>query len=251
MGYRMGSKRQEWISAESAAEELGLDMASVEHLANDNFLRKLTDGNQLYIHRSDVERIRQLRKAAEVDPEELTRRVLILENIVERLTDSVNLLYESNGMHATRFEDIDDGDLVFLRENVVQELNHDSWPIDRLLSCCEVFLRLSEIEVERLNRITNDNHSWRPFYELCLKQSRFVTQHPKFDSNIDLQRCRDLLAQGRQNLRTIATLFIEMSHQDNPSHQLIAAVAAADMDMFDTIAKQLKGKAGVSELELL
>ena len=247
----MGSKRQEWISSESAADELGLDIASIEHLANDNFLRKLTVGNQLYIHRSDVERIRQLRKAAEVDPEELTRRVLILENIVERLTDSVNLLYEANGMHATRFEDIDDGDLIFLRENVAQELDHDSWPIDRLLSCCEVFLRLSELEVERLNKITNDNHAWRPFYELCLKQSRYVTEHPKFDVDIELQRCRDLLSQGRQNLRSIATIFIELSHQDSPSHELIAAVAAADMDMFDTLVKQLKAKTGTGSLELL
>lgn len=247
----MGSRRQEWISAKSAADELGLDIESIEYLANDNFLRRLTDGNQLYIHRSDVERIRELRKAAEVDPEELTRRVLILENIVERLTDSVNLLYEANGMHATRFDGMDDGDLMLLRENINQELARDTWPIDRLLSCCEVFLRLSEIEVERLNKITDDNHTWRPFYELCLKQSRFVGEHPKLDTNIDLQRCRDLLAQGRLNLRTIATIFIEMSHADSPSHELIAAVAAADMDMFDTLAKQLKGKAGVSNLELL
>lgn len=247
----MGSKRQEWVSSEIAANELGLDHDSIVHLAQENFVRRLTDGNQLFIHQADIDRLRDLRKAADIDPDELARRVLILESTVARLTESVNLVYQVNEMSSSRFEGMDDGDLLMLSENISSELVEEEWSIARLLSCCEVFLRLSELEIERLNEITEEDHAWKPFYELCLQQSRYVAEHEDLDTDLDLQRCRDLLAQGRRNLRGLAVLFIELSHQDGPSHKLIAAIAAADMDMFDSLIKQLKGKNERANLDLL
>lgn len=247
----MGSKRQEWISPKSAAKQVGLDAENIIHLAEEGFIRKLTDGNRLYIHKSDLDRLRELQKAAEVDPEELARRVMILESMVKNLTESINLVHQVNGMASSRFESLDDGDLMMLYENIKSESEDDEWPIARLLSCCEVFLRIGELEIERLNDILEIDDAWKAFYELCLEQSRYVVEHDEFDHDLELQRCRDLLAQGRSNLRSLAVLFIELSNRDEPSHKLISAMAASDIDMFDTLAAQLKNKSSRADLDLL
>jgi hypothetical protein len=111
-------------------------------------------------------------------------------------------------------------------------------------------MRLSEIEIEKLNELTETKDTWKPFLMLCLKQIQYVTTHPDFPYDIDLQHARDLLCRGRHNLRSIAVVCIELDHAQGTTKELLANMAASDIDAFDTMVRQLKARSRRGNLQI-
>jgi hypothetical protein len=231
----MKRNNQEWISLEEAAAEIQIAPESILSLANEGLVRKLDSR----VNRSDLQTLSKLMGVAEIDPDSLSHRVRILESTVSRLKEAIDILFQVNNMSSSRFSSMEDTELTTLYENICSELNKNNWDIGRILSCCEVFIRIGECEIEKLNNLVGTNHSWKPLYELCLKQSKYVNAHPKLETDANLQRCRELLNVGRKNIREIAVVFIEVCNSLEPSYKLVSALATTDIDTFNTLVKQL------------
>lgn len=247
----MGSTRSDWTTVREAAERLGTDPDSVKGLTEKGFIRKLSHGDTLLVHSKDIDDILKLRGGVQLSEEEMRREIVFLKREVARLKDAVDLLFQANQMAAARLDPMDDEALLQLFINVVDETRHEAWTTPRIFSCCELFLRISEIEIDRIGAVAETDAPWLPFYRLCLDQLKYVTTHPDFPIDIDLQRARDLLSRGRDNIRSIAIIMIELKESKGSSYELLAAAAATEVDAFDTLVKQMKNRCDSGDMQLL
>lgn len=249
MEDRVGSKGK-YITPTEAARILGCKPRKVHDLCDQGLVRRLNEGDDVFVRSEDIAEIHRLNIAGEMQPGEMIRRILFLETKVRRLEETLNLVLEVNGMAASRFIKMEDIDLHRLYQEVERALGEEEWSVEEMVRLCEIFVKITEVEVDRLNELLNTDHSWQPLYRLCLHMTRYVATQPDLTTNLDLQRVRDLLHAGRKNLSTIAVLFVEKAGQIGPSRKLLAKLAASDLELFDAMAKQLKGSSGRGKLQL-
>jgi hypothetical protein len=114
---------------------------------------------------------------------------------------------------------------------------------------CEIFLKITEIEIDKINDLLGVEHGWKPFYELCHKMTHCTLNNKQLDTDINVQRARDLLFASRKNLSTIAVLFIEKAAYLGPSRKLMAHIAKSDIELFDSMAKNFKKKKGTLKVQ--
>jgi hypothetical protein len=243
------SRNDAWIEAAAAADLLKCDVATIQELAEAGRLRWLLDGDVLMVKRDDVVELEASYGFTEMSDDEVRRNVVVLQRTVARLQSSVDLLLRVNGMAASSLGTLSDTELLSLFINMTDELRSTSWARPRLWSCAEVYVRIGDAEIDKLNELAKTEAAWRPFYELGLKQLRYVTELPELHTDLELQRIKDVLARGLTNLRSIAITFIELSGQTTSTHDLLARTAALDVAGFDTLVRQLKATSDRSHLE--
>jgi len=195
---------------------------------------------ELFVDGADVEAIKRLGMADELPAAKLIHEMRLLQAKVERLESSINMLFDINRMSASRFSKMSPGQLAHLHNSMVKNLEYDEWPTDRLLSFCEIFMLITEAEIELINRALETTTGWEPFYQLLIKTTLYVRDHPDRDTDLDLQRVLELFAIGRSNMRSIAMFFIHAHGDSGTSRDLLTELASNDVDMFDDMAKQLK-----------
>jgi len=240
-----------WIPIRDAAEKLRCEESVVEELADRAVIRRLTDGDTTFVRSDDVEEVVSIQGGIVMSPTDVWRRLILLERQVSRLQEALDLMLQVNALSSTRLEPMSDKTLLMLFINICEELKAEVWPIQRILSCCEVFLRINDEEMARVGELAETQTPWRPFYELCLKQLRYVTTHAEFPIDLNLQRCRDLLVRGRCNLRSIAVISIEINAGQDTSHKMLARLAATDVEEFDALLKQFRERSGRGHGRLL
>ena len=232
-----------YVPVSKAAEILECETEKVHELCDQGLVRRKLEGDEATVRREDIEEVYRLHLVGELRPGELVRRLLFAEQKLARLEGAVNLLFEVNQLAGSRFAEMDDPELHQVYGDVVDAMSETEWHVDRMIDLGEVFLRITEVEISRLNEILQIDCAWKPFYRLCLKMTRELGVSVEVDTNLEMQRARDLLYQGRKNLQTIAILFIENKAQLGPSRELLAKMAAADVEGFDTLAKQMSSTA--------
>jgi hypothetical protein len=237
----MGSNA-EYILASKAAKILNCPVKKVHALADQGLIRKQIEGDEIFYRVEDINEIHKLSIAGEMKPGEMIRRILFLEREVSRLKDAVNLLYEVNQMASSRFVQMDDFELLKLYENALENIGEDFWSIMTMTSFGEIFMKITEVEIDKLNELLSVDSSWRTFYELCMKLYNYVLKNKELKTNLELQRVRDILYLGKKNLATIAVLMTEKASQLGPSRRLLDKLTATDAEMFDSVAKQLHGE---------
>lgn len=235
----MGRTPSGYISVSKAASILQCDTKRIHSLCDHGLIRRIHDGNRTLVRSEDIAEIHRLNIAGEVKPGELLRRVLFLERQTQRLEAAINVLFEANKMKSSRFLEMTDDDLISLYENVRDDLGEDKWPRDRILSYSELFIKITEVEIDRLNDILEVEHSWQTFYQLLLELSRFIGSQRDLKTDLELQQIRNYLAVGRQNISTIAILFVERATQLGPARKFMERLASNDIDVFDDLAKKM------------
>lgn len=246
----MGSDSN-FIPITKAAQILGRTVGQVRDLLDQGLMKWKTDPQGVVVvDQIDLAEIHRLNLAGEIKPGELIRRLVFCERQVERLQLAVDLLMEVNNLVASRFTNMSDSDLMNLHDNARDAAGEKEWATDQMIHFCEVFSKISEIEIDRLDELLVTTNSWKTFYHLCIEMTRQVGAHPQLKTDLNLQRVRDLLYIGRKNLATIAVLFIEKSAQLGPSRKLLLKTAAVDIDLFDQLAKQLRETSHKGHLEI-
>ena len=235
----MGSSPK-YIRATKAANILGCPVDRVHEYCNQGLVRNQFEGDERLVNQEDIAEIHRLNLAGEMKPGELIRRLLFCERELDRLRMAVNKLYEINNLSASRFSKMSETDLMGMYHQVQEMLGEDEWPIKQMAETCEIFIKITEMEISTINDLLGVDNCWRPFFELCLKMTKYVSTHPKMDTDLDLQRVRDLLYASRKNLSAIAVLFVEKSATFGPSRTLLAKLAKTDLELFDHLARQLK-----------
>lgn len=237
----MGSK-DEYILLSRAASILGWPQDKLQDIISQGIVNWKIEGDSIYVNQADVADIHRLNIAGVMKPGELIRRLLFLERKVDRLELTMDMMLESSGLSASRFRMMTDKELQDLYDNAVGMLAEDKWTKDEMTPFCEVFVKISEVEIDRLNAIISLDHSWQTFYELCIRMTRHVASHPQLGNSLDLQRIRDLLSAGRKNLSTIAVLFVDKVAQVGPTRTLLERLAVSDLEAFDALARKIGKK---------
>jgi hypothetical protein len=233
-----------YITVTAAADILDCEVDKVYQLLDEHMLRGKREGDLTYVRQEDVAELLRLDMIG-IRYGEMVKRMLLLETQVSRLKASVNLLFEVNKLASSRFLEMGDVELQSLYNNIVNELGESEWEVARMLQLAEVFLRITELEIERLNDLMSMDNCWLPFHRLALRLTSYVGRHDGLETSYELQRVRDLLYGGRKNIQAIAILCIENKAQMGPSRKLLAAMAAEDIEAFDVVVKQLaKAKKG-------
>jgi hypothetical protein len=246
----MGSNLQGFMDMAEAAEILNCTEERIEYLCTSGSLRHQLTSEGRRVHIGDVDEARRLSAEGALPMSELTRKVVFLEAQVQRLEEAVNVLFSINGMLASRFSKMTNSQLVDLFHVLDRDIGVNVWPVERLLNYCEIFIRIGEDEVHRINVALDIDNSWLVFYELLMNVSKFVANHPELETNLDLQRVKELLAVGRKNIRDVSRYFIERSGESSTSQRLLYDLASNDVDMFDDLARQLKAKSPRGHLAL-
>jgi len=235
----MGSIGNGFIRVSEAAEIVGCTEEKIQLLCRQGMMRHLQEGETTWVRKKDLEEVRQAHSAGELEPGEILRRLLFAEQEIDRLKKAVNILYEINNMNSAKFLTISDSKLLEIYQSIVDDAEEEEWPIKRILSYCEVFIKITEIEIDKINALLDLDDAWVPFYELCLDMIRFIGAKKNLKTDLQLQRVLELLTAGRKNLSNIAILFVEKASILLPAHDLVSKLAMNDIDMFDKLAKQL------------
>lgn len=236
----MGSNPKGFIPVAEASRILCCSEDRVKSLAHRGLLKWRESGDEFLVDGEDVSAVARLGITDELPGAELIHEMRLLRAKVERLEASVELLFQTNEMAAGRMSGLNLDELAQLHQVISNDLDSSEWPADRMFSYCEIFIRITEEDIDRLNTILGHPHSWEPFYLLLLRISQYLRNLPDLKTSLQLQRIRELLEIGRANMRAVATFFIHASNDASPSKELLSKLASNDIDQFDDLAKQLK-----------
>lgn len=235
----MGRSTDQFISPVEAAKVLERTPEEVLSLCNEGLIRKKSTGQRVLVHLKDVEEVRETNLHARARPKDIVSRLLLLERKVKSLAHALDLFGAVSGMTSTSLDELSDQELVALSESVREALSLGSWDLDDMLKFSEVFLRISDSDVIRLNEALGTNDSWKDFYVLALNMSTFARKMESPPSR-DLDTVRALLQQGLRNLRSIGVLFIENSAYLETSKTILQKTMSHDLAEFDTLIRKLK-----------
>lgn len=243
----MGRISNLFISLVEAARILGRTPEQVNELCDEGLIRRRSDGFSLSVHKGDVEEVHEANLHDMARPRELVAKVLLLEREVRALRSSLDILMKVNGMLSSSLSELPTEHLILLTETARAKLRQDDWSIEELLTLSEVFLRVSDADIVRLNEAVGAHDSWRVFYELCLRMCWFVREGA-LPEDKDTETARVLLHRGLRNLRSIGVLFIENAEFLNTSRELLERTMSHDLAEFDTLIKSLKSDEAMGKL---
>jgi len=135
----------------------------------------------------------------------------LLESRVSVLERQVQFLLRVNGIELSALRGESDEKLLKYYRDVVQllGLERKQYPPEVIEQWAQFFCQLSEYETTRLQNIVDYEHTWEPFYHLCVRMMTAVRQRKDFVSDLGLQHLYGLLDRSRKNLREIAVMMIK------------------------------------------
>lgn len=234
----MGRNADQFISPVEAAKLLERTPEDVINLCNEGLIRRKSTGQRILVRRSDVEEVRETNLHATARPKDIVSRLLLLERQVAALTSALDLFGAVSGMTSTSLDELDDQELVALSGAVKKALQQESWSIEDMLRFSEIFLRVSDSDIVRLNNTLCSDDSWRDFYELCLHMSTYA-RGEDLERGRDLDTVRALLQRGLRNVRSIGVLFIENEAYLKTSEEMLKSTMSHDLTQFDTLIRRL------------
>jgi hypothetical protein len=135
----------------------------------------------------------------------------LLEARIAVLERQVQFLLRINGIELSALRTVSDDKLLKYYRDVVQllGLSKKQYPPELIEQWAQFFCQLSEFETARLQNIVDYEHTWEPFYHLCVRMMTTVRQHKDFATDLGLQHLYGLLDRSRKNLRDIAIMMIK------------------------------------------
>ena len=142
----------------------------------------------------------------------------LLEARIAVLEKQVKFLLRVNGIDSSALREVSNEELLKYYQDAVQllGLRLQEYPPEVIEQWSMLFCQLSEYEIARLQNIVRYEHTWEPFYHLCVKMMTAVRQHRDFATDLGLQHLYGLLDRSRKNMREIAVLIIKKCPDDLP-----------------------------------
>jgi hypothetical protein len=134
----------------------------------------------------------------------------LMEARLATLERHVDFLMHINGLDLSALRTAPDAELLKYYQDAVQllGLSAQQVPPEVISRWAELFLQLSEVEFVRLQNIVDYDHTWEPFYHLCLRLMTAVRQSRSLSRDVGMQHLYASLDRGRRNLRDSAILNI-------------------------------------------
>jgi hypothetical protein len=194
---------------EDASQHLGVTTKTVRNLIRGGYLTviKRERDRRKYLDPSEVEEVRVAREAGgrvSVSREEFAS----LRGQVRRLQATVEVLL--------RVLDVKDNPLRVTSEYgeklyvlCLEQVRVGAWSESEIAPWVEVFLRLSEEDLEVIAQATGDRKPWAPFLRLVASMTAWVVGNKDYTTSLSLQAVHKELAEGRRRLRTAAVIYSE------------------------------------------
>jgi hypothetical protein len=132
-----------------------------------------------------------------------------LESKVSVLEKQVTFLLKVNGFHLSEMRKISDEALLRLYQDSVHVISviRKGVALEIVEHWAEIFLQLSEVEMVRLQPIVGFDHTWEPFYVLCIKLMTQVRTCAEIKTSTRVQQLFSLLEKGRQGLQACGVMM--------------------------------------------
>lgn len=144
----------------------------------------------------------------------------LMEARVSVLEKHVSFLLKVHGLDLSAYRNADNDTLLSLYRDAVQLLSFEpkDIPSEVIKRWAEIFMQLSEYELTRIREVVDYEHTWEPFYQLCIKMMTAIRHHPRLPKDMALQHLYALLDRDRRNLRDSAIMMIKNSNSELPTH---------------------------------
>lgn len=159
-----------------------------------------------------------------------TKDQATLESKVAILEKQVAFLLRVNGVELSKMREASDADLLALYQDAVHMVSVVSRPLalEVIERWAEYFLQISEYELARIRHVVKFDHTWEPFYLLCIKMMTQVRHGAEVLESIRVQQLYALLEKGRKNLRDSA-IMMSRKYSDTLSPQGQALLRDGDL----------------------
>lgn len=135
----------------------------------------------------------------------------LLEARISSLEGQVRFLLRINGLELSALRSAPDKELLKYYQDAVQLLGLKSkrYPPEVVERWADLFAQFSEYECTRLQFIVDYEHTWEPFYHLCVRMMTGLRQHKDMATDVGMQHLYAFLELSRKNLRDAAIIMIK------------------------------------------
>lgn len=146
-----------------------------------------------------------------------------MEARIGNLESQVKFLLRVNGLDLSALRDAPDEELLkYYRDSILLlGMQEHQFAPEIVTVWAELFCQFSEFELVRLQKIVEYDHTWEPFYHLCLKMMTGLRHRKGFSRNEELKNIYALLEKARKNLRDAAVIMIKKYPQSLPQSSKI------------------------------
>lgn len=191
-----------YMSQTDAANVLGVTTRTIRSYTKTGLLRrtKTADGKLLGVEASDVYELAEARAVRDetisaIGLRKMAQQMARLRADVDtlmRIMDTKNVPLGITAEYAR--------DLVAAAQ---AHLAQSSWAVDEINAWSNIFLRLTEEDLE----ILPTTHGWVPLLKLAGRMLTFVRNSPDYASDLELQKQYAALSEGRSRLREAIIIF--------------------------------------------
>jgi len=208
----MGSV-QEYLTVVDSAKFLNKTTRTVENYISAGILRvrKIRGhGKKWWIRKADLRALKEAgqKKLNLSDLWDLLHGVKVK---LQSMEDRLDFLMRVADLNVSGLRDSSTAELIELYDEAADYLDIDltQVPLDKMRDWADVFLQLSEIELERMVGPTQDHEPWHPFHELCLGLMSALRRRKGFSGNPEQQQAYRVLEKARKSLSRAALILSE------------------------------------------
>lgn len=227
----MGS---EFYSYAQAAEKLGKSKKTVQNYVRKGLVRKTVRGRTTLLNKEDVDSVAEdigsglppLDRKSFTDLSSRVRRLEELMAVVKEILDIHDKPLRPGKAAAVGLYNAAEKALV---SGPWQSAEVDLWATQ--------FLHFDETTVEEIGKAVPDPNPWRPFLLLCGKLVEQVARSYEKSPTLELERAYARLDKGRDRLRSLAVIWVELGH--GTTQETLLRSLGTDRD---NLFKKLKAK---------
>jgi len=145
-------------------------------------------------------------------------KIQLLEARISALERGLELLLKASGIDMYGLRDLSATQLLEYYRQAVSLLGLRELFLtdDEIEEWAKIFNQLSEIECTKLQTLVEYDHTWEPFYELCLRLQASLRRRPSFAIDPVGRELYALLEKGRKNLQAVAAVCMKNDPQQAP-----------------------------------
>lgn len=198
-----------YVSIEKAAEHIGVSRRSIYEYIKKGFLRTKKEGKGSVVLREDVLTLKELRDRDDLPYPvnkmtigRLDARVQMLEKQLSVVLRILDMRHEPLNLSVSQLNSL---------YVMAQHHLENQWSPHEENIWVDTFLRITIEDFEEMSKMVEDEHPWRPLYQLC----RAMLQAPcDYDHKLNLNA-------GKANLEKIAQIWTNLKGWDDKKLQKV------------------------------
>ncbi len=165
------------ITRTRAAKIMGVKPITIEDYVRKGYLTRISIHGRIYVDKNEVEALKNgisspVKDVNGIIVSKLTALIKEQQKDIEVIKRILNMYNEPL--------DMEDFSIEALYKAAI-ELRFESWPVDWINEWISTFIRMRCEDFFQLERITGDEHPWKPFLKLIMIIQDILRKEKKFD----------------------------------------------------------------------